>query len=283
MPRQGAVHPVHDPRHDRENRNPRSRRHPRRRADARPALPRRRRAGLRQDHAGAAVPAGGRAARRAGAVRHAVGNGGGAARGRRSRTAGRSTACTIRELVPSEDSARARRAVHDVPPVGGRAERDDASASWPTSSGSSRRASSSTRCRSCGCWPATRCAIAGRSSRSSSSSPARECTVMLLDDMTATDHDLQVQSIAHGVVLLEQLEPRIRRRAAPAARRQVPRRRRSAAAITTTSIKRGGLEVFPRLVAAEHRQPPAREKLAERHRRARRAARRRHRARARAR
>ena len=35
----------------------------------------------------------------------------------------------------------------------------------------------------------------------------RDCTVVLLDDMTATDHDLQMQSIAHGVVLLEQLNP----------------------------------------------------------------------------
>ena len=30
----------------------------------------------------------------------------------------------------------------------------------------------------------------------------RKCTVLLLDDMTSTDHDLQVQSIAHGVVRL---------------------------------------------------------------------------------
>jgi KaiC/GvpD/RAD55 family RecA-like ATPase len=34
-----------------------------------------------------------------------------------------------------------------------------------------------------------------------------DCTVVLLDDMTASDHDLQVHSIAHGVVLLEQLKP----------------------------------------------------------------------------
>ena len=38
------------------------------------------------------------------------------------------------------------------------------------------------------------------------SSPAA-CTVLLLDDLTATEHDLQVQSIAHGVILLEQLSP----------------------------------------------------------------------------
>ena len=37
------------------------------------------------------------------------------------------------------------------------------------------------------------------------------CTVLLLDDLTGTEHDLQVQSIAHGVVLLEQLQPRVRR------------------------------------------------------------------------
>ena len=30
---------------------------------------------------------------------------------------------------------------------------------------------------------------------------------MLLDDLTATDHDLQVQSIAHGVIMLEHLSP----------------------------------------------------------------------------
>src|SRR4030095_12536768 len=33
------------------------------------------------------------------------------------------------------------------------------------------------------------------------------CTVLLLDDLTAVDRALQVQSIAHGVLLLEQLQP----------------------------------------------------------------------------
>ena len=53
---------------------------------------------------------------------------------------------------------------------------------------------------------------------------SRDCTVLLLDDMTATDHDLQMQSIAHGVVLLEQLNPRVRRRTAARAHRQLPGR-----------------------------------------------------------
>ena len=35
----------------------------------------------------------------------------------------------------------------------------------------------------------------------------RECTVFLLDDMTSETEDLQLQSIAHGVVSLEQLSP----------------------------------------------------------------------------
>ena len=35
----------------------------------------------------------------------------------------------------------------------------------------------------------------------------RQCTVILLDDMTAADHDLHVQSIAHGVILLQHLSP----------------------------------------------------------------------------
>ena len=35
----------------------------------------------------------------------------------------------------------------------------------------------------------------------------RQCTVLLLDDLTSAGRDLQVQSIAHGVVVLEQLVP----------------------------------------------------------------------------
>jgi len=35
----------------------------------------------------------------------------------------------------------------------------------------------------------------------------RRCTVLLLDDLTAAEHDLQVQSIAHGALLLEHAMP----------------------------------------------------------------------------
>ena len=89
---------------------------------------------------------------------------------------------------------------------------------------------------------------------------ARQCTVMLLDDLTATDRDLQVQSIAHGAILLEQLNPEYgseRRRVRVVKYRGVQFR----GGYHDYVIRRGGLEVFPRLVAAEHRQETTRAKL----------------------
>ena len=88
----------------------------------------------------------------------------------------------------------------------------------------------------------------------------RQCTVILLDDLTATNHDLQMQSIAHGVVLLEQLNPEYgseRRRLRIVKYRGV----RFRGGYHDYAIKKGGIEVFPRLVAAEHRQQTTREKL----------------------
>jgi circadian clock protein KaiC len=81
----------------------------------------------------------------------------------------------------------------------------------------------------------------------------RKCTVMLLDDLTTTERDLQVQSIAHGVVLLEQVNPEYgaeRRRLRVIKYRGVKFR----GGYHDFNILRGGLQVFPRLVAAEHRQ-----------------------------
>lgn len=81
----------------------------------------------------------------------------------------------------------------------------------------------------------------------------RDCTVILLDDLTATDRDLQVQSIAHGVVMLEQLNSQYgsdRRRLRIVKYRGVNFR----GGYHDYIIHKGGLEVFPRLVASEHRQ-----------------------------
>ena len=112
----------------------------------------------------------------------------------------------IRELLPTHESLQPDEQYTMFHPSEVELS-ETTSRSSPTSSDSSRRASCSIRCRSCGCWPAIRCAIGARFSRSSSFSRARHCTVLLLDDMTATDHDLQVQSIAHGVLRLEQINP----------------------------------------------------------------------------
>ncbi len=80
----------------------------------------------------------------------------------------------------------------------------------------------------------------------------RQCTVILLDDMTAADHDLHVQSIAHGVILLQHLSPEY-----GAERRRLRvikyRGKEYRGGYHDYVIKRGGLDVFPRLIAAEHR------------------------------
>lgn len=77
-------------------------------------------------------------------------------------------------------------------------------------------------------------------------------TVLLLDDMTTDTQDKTVHSVAHGVVRLEELAPEY-----GAERRRVRvvkyRGRRFRGGYHDFTIKTGGLEVYPRLVAAEHR------------------------------
>ena len=63
----------------------------------------------------------------------------------------------------------------------------------------------------------------------------RDCTVLLLDDHTSGDDDLQLQSISHGVVLLEQLPFDYGASAPPASHRQATRRRRWRAITTSRS------------------------------------------------
>ena len=80
----------------------------------------------------------------------------------------------------------------------------------------------------------------------------RACTVMLLDDLTSVDRDLQVQSIVHGVILLDQMNPEY---GTDRRRLRVVKYRGTAfrGGFHDYIIRRGGLEVYPRLVAAEHR------------------------------
>ena len=89
----------------------------------------------------------------------------------------------------------------------------------------------------------------------------RGCTAMLLDDLTATDQDLQTQSIAHGVIRLEQDHPDY---GSERRRLRVIKYRGTAfrGGYHDYLVERGGLRVFPRLVAAEHRRTPRRTRLA---------------------
>ena len=84
----------------------------------------------------------------------------------------------------------------------------------------------------------------------------RDCTVLMLDDMSSKADDLQLHSIAHGVVLLEQNAVDYgaeRRRLRVVKMRGMPFR----SGFHDFTIKQGGLEIYPRLVAAEHRGPVA--------------------------
>ena len=81
----------------------------------------------------------------------------------------------------------------------------------------------------------------------------RQCTVFVLDDRTATAEDPQLQSIAHGIVTLEQWHPAYggeRRRLRVVKYRGVP----FVGGYHDFSIRRGGLVVFPRLVASATRR-----------------------------
>jgi circadian clock protein KaiC len=79
----------------------------------------------------------------------------------------------------------------------------------------------------------------------------RDCTVLLLDDQTSGVQGDHVHTIAHGVVVLEQLANQYgaeRRRLRVSKMRGVPFR----GGFHDFTIRRGGLDVFPRLVASEH-------------------------------
>lgn len=79
----------------------------------------------------------------------------------------------------------------------------------------------------------------------------RRCTVVLLDDLSSTNADAQLHSISHGVILLEQLAIEYgaeRRRLRVIKMRGIQFR----GGFHNFTIKKSGLEIYPRLVAAEH-------------------------------
>src|SRR5579871_365284 len=81
----------------------------------------------------------------------------------------------------------------------------------------------------------------------------RDCTVLLADDHSTGEEDRDIQSIVHGVVRLENLAREYgtkRRRIEVLKLRGVSFRE----GFHDYSIRTGGLEVYPRLVATEHRR-----------------------------
>jgi circadian clock protein KaiC len=79
----------------------------------------------------------------------------------------------------------------------------------------------------------------------------RDCTVLLLDDRTAEVNDLQLHSLAHGVISMEHLAQHY---GAERRRMRVLKMRGKSfrGGWHDFMIRSGGLDVFPRLVAAEH-------------------------------
>jgi circadian clock protein KaiC len=79
----------------------------------------------------------------------------------------------------------------------------------------------------------------------------RGCTVLMLDDRTGEGSDLEVHSIAHGVISLNSSSP-----AYGQARRELEiiklRGSHFLSGFHDFTIRRGGITVYPRLAAAEH-------------------------------
>jgi circadian clock protein KaiC len=79
----------------------------------------------------------------------------------------------------------------------------------------------------------------------------RQCTVLLLDDRSSGAEDLQIESIAHGVISLERSSPEY-----GISRRQLQIQKLRGVKFLEGNhdfiIEKGGLLIFPRLVAAQH-------------------------------
>src|SRR5689334_818546 len=88
----------------------------------------------------------------------------------------------------------------------------------------------------------------------------RGCTVLLLDDLSSSDDDPDILSIVHGALLLEHTKPRygLQRRMLSVTKYRGSDFR---SGYHDYAIRRGGLEIFPRLIAAEYRRTSSRAQL----------------------
>ncbi|HET9791185.1 MAG TPA: ATPase domain-containing protein [Candidatus Angelobacter sp.] len=79
----------------------------------------------------------------------------------------------------------------------------------------------------------------------------RKCTVLLLDDRTGSADDMQLQSICHGAIRMESIQQPYgpQRRQIQVLKMRASRFREGQ---HDYKIARGGIQVFPRLISAEH-------------------------------
>ena len=86
----------------------------------------------------------------------------------------------------------------------------------------------------------------------------KSCTVLLLDDRTSGPGDLQVESIAHGVLSFQRTTPNygVSRRQMQVVKIRGSQFREGNHDLT---LRKGGMEVFPRLVAGDHHRDFIRE------------------------
>jgi circadian clock protein KaiC len=88
----------------------------------------------------------------------------------------------------------------------------------------------------------------------------RGCTALMLDDLTAGDDDHLLRSLANGIIVLEQLHPEYgaERRRLSVVKHRASRYR---GGFHDFTIRRGGIRVYPRIVAAEERHASSRDIL----------------------
>lgn len=88
----------------------------------------------------------------------------------------------------------------------------------------------------------------------------QNCTVLMLDDLTTSPKDLQVQSIVHGVISLQKLHPEFgneRRRLNIVKLRGIE----YMGGFHDYLIKKGGVEIFPRMISAQHVTKPSNQRF----------------------
>jgi len=88
----------------------------------------------------------------------------------------------------------------------------------------------------------------------------RQCTVLLLDDRSAPEGDIQLHSLAHGVIALEHLAMEY---GAERRRMQVTKLRgvRFRGGYHDCRICTGGIDVYPRVRSLQHSPPPPSESV----------------------